>query len=282
MRVLVHLSDLHFGRIRSPLVEPLIDAVRQMHPSVIAVSGDLTQRARRGQFRDARAFLERLPAPRIVVPGNHDVPLYNLFARFRGLAAYRRYLAEDLEPFYSDGEIAVVGINTARSLTFKGGRINRRQAIRAASLLAGHQAAVTKIVVSHHPFDLPETYRRRALVGRAQMAIRRLNECRVDLYLAGHYHIGGAAPTAFQLPLNGYSSVIVQAGTALSDRTRGEPNTFNAIRIDLPRLCLERYDWNHPRAAFTLTEASHFQRGPDGWSRVASPQNPIVPQSATN
>lgn len=268
MRVLIHLSDLHFGSVRRRLVEPLVEAVRRVHPSLIAVSGDLTQRARPAQFREARAFLDRLPAPRIVVPGNHDVPLYNLFARWRGLAEYRRYLENDLDPFYQDGEIAVLGINTARSLAFKGGRINEGQANRARALLAGHAAAVTKIIVSHHPFDLPATYGHRERVGRAQMAVARLSDCRIDLYLAGHYHLGGAAPTVFQVPLNGYSSVIVQAGTALSDRTRGEPNTFNVIRIDLPRLSLERYDWDERNAAFAATEVLHFHRGLGGWSHA--------------
>jgi hypothetical protein len=102
------------------------------------------------------------------------------------------------------------------------------------------------------------------------MAIERLNGCRVDLFLAGHFHIGGAAPTAFHLPIKGYSSVLVQAGTALSNRTRGEPNTFNVIRVDLPRLSLERYDWDPWDARFTLTETVHFRHGPAGWSRLVA------------
>jgi 3',5'-cyclic AMP phosphodiesterase CpdA len=271
MRALVHLSDLHFGSVRAALIEPLIETVRRIQPSLIAISGDLTQRARPQQFRDARSFLDRLAAPRIVVPGNHDVPLYNFLARFRGLAGYRRYLARDLEPFYRDGELAVLGVNTARALAFKGGRINNRQVMRAAALLADQPEAVTKIIVSHHPFDLPETYRRKALVGRAQMAVKRLNDCRVDLYLAGHFHIGGAAPTAFRVPVNGFSSVIVQAGTALSDRTRGEPNAFNVIRIDPPRLSLERFEWAAARAAFIVAETLYFQRGSSGWVHRSAP-----------
>jgi 3',5'-cyclic AMP phosphodiesterase CpdA len=270
MRALVHISDLHFGSIHGELIEPLIATVRRIRPSLIAVSGDLTQRARPIQFRAARAFLDRLAAPRIVVPGNHDVPLYNVFARFRGLSGYRRYLAVDLEPFYRDSEIAVLGINTARAFTFKSGRINGQQVTRAATLLSEQPEGVTKIIVTHHPFDLPETYQRRVLVGRARMAIERLNGCRVDLFLAGHFHIGGAAPTAFHLPIKGYSSVLVQAGTALSNRTRGEPNTFNVIRVDLPRLSLERYDWDPWDARFTLTETVHFRHGPAGWSRLVA------------
>ena len=270
MRVLVHLSDLHFGSIRHHLIEPMLEAVEQVQPTLIAVSGDLTQRARSAQFRAARAFLDRLSARSIVVPGNHDVPLFNLVARFRGLAKYRRYVQPDLEPVYKDGEIVVIGINTARALAWKGGRINRRQADRTVSLLTDHHATLTKIVVTHHPFDLPETYHRRALVGRARMAIAQLNKCGIDLYLAGHYHIGSAAPTAFQVPVNGYSSVIVQAGTALSDRTRGEPNSFNVIRIDSTEMCVERHDWNVVSGAFLQAETSRYQRTANGWSRAAS------------
>ena len=119
MRTVVHLSDLHFGRTDDAVIQPLVSAIREIAPDVIAVSGDLTQRARREQFRAARAFLDRLAAPKIIVPGNHDVPLYDVFRRFlRPLARYRRYITGDLQPFYGDEEIAVLGINTARSLTF--------------------------------------------------------------------------------------------------------------------------------------------------------------------
>jgi 3',5'-cyclic AMP phosphodiesterase CpdA len=268
MRTLVHLSDFHFGTTRDAVVQPLIRRIAEIKPDLIAVSGDLTQRARDEQFRAARAFLDALPAPKIIVPGNHDVPLYNLFARFRRLERYRRYIADDLEPFYCDGEIAVLGINTARSLTFKGGRINKQQVARAKARLCELPDAVTKIIVTHHPFDLPESYRRRVLVGRARMAVKLLNECRIDLFLAGHFHVGGAAPTAFQIPVNGYSSVVVQAGTAMSTRTRSEQNAFNIIRIDLPRLFIERLEWKPERETFAVFATEHFRRSTTGWSRL--------------
>src|SRR5882672_7941733 len=128
MRSIVHLSDIHFGRVDAAVVGPLIETINQIAPDVVAVSGDLTQRARSRQFIEARAFLDELPKPQIVVPGNHDVPLHNVFTRFaRPLAKYRRYINEDLRPFYHDEELAVLGVNTARSLTIKGGRINEEQ-----------------------------------------------------------------------------------------------------------------------------------------------------------
>src|SRR3984893_1388274 len=108
MRTVVHLSDLHFGRVDPRLVPPLVQTIQAIAPDLIAVSGDLTQRARRSQFVQARAFLERLPFPRIIVPGNHDVPLYNIVARFLNpLADYRRYIAHDLEPVFVDEEMIV-------------------------------------------------------------------------------------------------------------------------------------------------------------------------------
>src|SRR5438270_804255 len=125
MRTLVHLSDLHFGRIDPAVVDALAVAVSTLRPHLVAISGDLTQRAREREYRAAREFLDRLPRPQIVVPGNHDVPLHNVVQRFFGpLTLYRRYISNDLEPFFIDDEIAVAGVNTARSLTWKGGRIN--------------------------------------------------------------------------------------------------------------------------------------------------------------
>jgi len=84
VRTIVHLSDLHFGRSDPRLVEPLIKTIRDLNPNLIAVSGDLTQRARSHEFQEARAFLDSFPQPKIVVPGNHDVPLYNIYNRFFG------------------------------------------------------------------------------------------------------------------------------------------------------------------------------------------------------
>src|SRR6266550_2804741 len=148
MRTLVHLSDLHFGSVDEQLIEPLISAVTAINPDLVAVSGDLTQRARSHQFREARAFLDALPKPQIVVPGNHDVPLHNVFTRFvRPLDKYKRYITENLRPFYHDEEIAVLGVNTARSLTFKGGRINEAQLEWMGERLAASNSEAVKVIV---------------------------------------------------------------------------------------------------------------------------------------
>lgn len=269
MRILVHISDLHFGRMNEEILDPLITDITQLQPHLVAVSGDLTQRARSAEFEQAQAFLKALPRPRIVVPGNHDVPMHNVYARFRqALNNYRHYITEDLEPFYADTEIAALGINTARSLAWKGGRINSTQiaCIRARLCLAGLQD-VTRILVTHHPFDLPPAYRERELVGRARLAMSQLASCRVDLLLAGHLHRSESGSTAVRYKAAGYSAIFIQAGT-LSERGRGEPNAFNVVRIDRHRITLERRIWDPQTRAFGPGCTEHFQLTAEGWTRV--------------
>src|SRR4051795_9537982 len=157
MRTVVHLSDLHFGRTDPALIEPLLAALGTIRPTVVVVSGDLTQRAREKEFEQARDFLGRIEEPRVVVPGNHDVPLYRVWERFLSpLGKYRRIIQRELEPSFVDEEIAVLGINTARALTFKSGRINREQMAAIRRRFEPLGQGVTKIVVTHHPFDLPD------------------------------------------------------------------------------------------------------------------------------
>lgn len=269
MRTIVHLSDIHFGRVDEAVVRPLIETVNQLAPDVVAVSGDLTQRARSHQFKAARAFLDALPQPQIVVPGNHDVPLHNVFARFaQPLHKYRRYINNDLRPMYCDDEIAVLGVNTARSFTIKGGRINQEQVDWMRERLRALDPKVVKIVVTHHPFDIPEGHDERNLVGRARMAMERLADCGADVFLAGHLHVSHTTHSARRYKIKGHSALVVQAGTATSDRGRGEANSFNVIRVERPNISVARLEWLPERGAFEPTEIENFRHTPDGWIRV--------------
>lgn len=269
MRSIVHLSDIHFGRVDPLVITPLIEAIARINPDVVAVSGDLTQRARSHQFKEARAFLDVLPKPQIVVPGNHDVPLHNVFARFmQPLRKYCRYITSDLRPFYYDDEIAVLGVNTARSLTIKGGRINEEQVAWMRERLCAVDAKAVKVVVTHHPFDLPEGHGERNLVGRARMAMEHLASCGADLFLAGHLHVSHTTHSATRYKIKGHSALVVQAGTAASTRGRGEANSFNVIRIDRPHISVERFEWQPERSAFALSMTERFRHSADGWARV--------------
>jgi 3',5'-cyclic AMP phosphodiesterase CpdA len=270
MRTLVHLSDLHFGRTDPVVVAAVAAYVRQLQPPLVVVSGDFTQRARPSQFQAARAFLDALPGKKIVVPGNHDVPLWNVWARFLSpLARYRRSISDDLSPRYADDEIVVLGVNTARSLTWKGGRINAEQVAHVRKELCRFNDSVMKIVVTHHPFDLAESYGENQLVGRARMAMKQLAECGVDILLAGHLHDAYTGGTAKRYQISGHSALVVQAGTATSTRLRGSANSFNVLYVAPPKVTVEILSWQSAERSFAVAECKHYERRPGaGFARI--------------
>jgi 3',5'-cyclic AMP phosphodiesterase CpdA len=267
MRTIVHLSDLHFGRLDVRILEPLIERITAINPDLVAISGDLTQRALRSQFESARAFLDRIPFPTLAVPGNHDVPLYNVPARLLDpFGGYRRYIAADLEPSHIDGEMAVVGLNSARALVMGGrGRLNMRQVDEAAARLRSIAAASIKAIVTHHPFDLPVGFHDDHLVGRARVAMARFAEAGADLFLAGHLHVSHVGHSAERYRIAGHSALVVQAGT-LSMRGRGELNTFNVLRFARPDMTIERYSWETGGRAFEQSFEGKFRHTRDGWT----------------
>ena len=269
MRTIIHLSDLHFGRVDQALLGPLRDLIHSIAPNVVVISGDLTQRARSEQFEEARAFLDTLPGPQIIVPGNHDISLYNVFRRFvKPLDRYKRYITDDLDPVYIDDEIAVLGVNTARSLTFKDGRVNDEQVAKIREQFAGLPAQITRVVVTHHPFDLPQGFRDDDLVDRAPMAMAAFAESGVDILMAGHLHASHAGSTAERYQMDEYAALVIQAGTATSTRGRGEANSFNAVVTEDGHIRVERYSWDEAAADFVLAETERFERTDKRWVRA--------------
>jgi 3',5'-cyclic AMP phosphodiesterase CpdA len=214
-------------------------------------------------------FLDTLPKPQIIVPGNHDVPLHNVFARFlQPLKKYRRFITSDLEPFFLDEEVAVLGVNTARSFTVKNGCINTKQIEQVRARFSSLSSQIIKIVVTHHPFDLPDRYLREDLVGRAPRAMQAFVECGADVLLAGHMHLGHVGDTGARYKIAGYSALVVQAGTATSSRGRGKNNSFNVFRIAPTRTEIDRYDWTELQFAFIPVSTTVFARVSDGWIKA--------------
>jgi 3',5'-cyclic AMP phosphodiesterase CpdA len=266
LRTIAHISDLHFGRTDPSVLPFLRQAIWAAHPDVVVVSGDLTQRARATQFAAARRFLQSLPSPQIVVPGNHDVPLYNILSRWlTPLRNFRRYITEDLQPAFVDDEVAVIGVNTERSWSFKEGRINEQQVSNACRCLSATDDKVIRIIVTHHPFILPKLGSRHGIIGRAAMAMRGFSQCKVDMVLSGHLHLSGVATSIARYGAQGRSTLLVQAGTATSSRRRDEPNAFNIVRVNPPVISIEQVAWNESRQAFLLANRHSFSQAKTGW-----------------
>lgn len=264
MRTIAHLSDLHFGTELPEVTEALIADVNSRAPSLVVVSGDLTQRARRKQFLAAKECLQRLPLPQIVVPGNHDVPLFDVVRRFAApLKRYCRWISQDLDPTYADEEMMVVALNTARSFTWKNGRISIEQ-IDALRHRLNQGGLRVKIVVTHHPFLPPPGDPGIDLVGRAAKAIRVLDECNVDLLLAGHLHRGYAGDIRTHYPAARRAMIAIQAGTANSQRKRhGESNAYNLISVERTHVAIEVRAWNGKQ--FDTLQRTAYDRADDGW-----------------
>lgn len=272
MRTLVHLSDLHFNRIDEKLVPGLVERVKQINPQILAISGDFTQHARTSEFERASAFLRALPGRLILVPGNHDMAFLNPWRRAtQRLKLYKQYITHDLQPFYADAEIAILGLSTARVSHLRAGRVREWQLDHLEEVMSIVEPGALRVLVTHHPFDLPESYRAAELIG--SHAIKRV-VASVDVLLAGHMHISHAAPTAIRYKLAGNSAIFVQAGTTLSTRSRGEPNSFQVVRTSSGRIDVQQYSASE--SEFHPVKKTRFVRSSSGWRADALEIDPAA------
>ena len=268
MRTLIHLSDLHFGRIDPVLVDPLRRAINDLNADLVAISGDFTQRARHKQFAAARDFIASLNAKTLVVPGNHDIPLFDFVERLAApLVRYRQYISADLEPEYRDEEMVVVGVNTARSMVFPfgEGRISMEQVDRVIARLSNIPPSVIRVIVTHHPFDLPPGVHERRLVGRNARAMEKLAAANADLFLSGHLHISHVSHVADRYKAGNHTGLIVQAGTVSTRGRGGQAPSFNVLRMHRPEIDISRHSWDDTTASFTASPVGSYRHIADGW-----------------
>ena len=267
MARLVHLSDLHFGAHDDRLVKAVGREVDQLKPDLVVISGDFTQRARTEQFSEACQFLGQLRDHGhevLGVPGNHDVPLYDVLRRFLSpLTRYRRFIDESLCPFFEIPGLAVLGINTARSLTFKDGRINRDQVAFVRETFARTPAQSVRVLVTHHPlFALKVGDEVERAIGRQEMALDAIEESGVDLLLAGHAH-HASSQDASDFVTRAGGVLVIQAGTATSTRVREQEQSFNVIDLNDGDVTVTIHAWTG--SAFRATDAQPYKHREGRW-----------------
>ena len=283
MARLVHLSDLHFGAHDDRLVGAVEDRVDELKPDLIVISGDFTQRARTEQFEQACQFLDRLKGKGhevLGVPGNHDVPLYDVLRRFLSpLTRYRRFIDESLCPFHEVPGAAVLGINTARSLTFKDGRINQKQVEFVRDTFARTRPDTLRILVTHHPLfalpvgDGPELGK---AIGRQELALDAVADAGVDLLLAGHNH-RASSHHANELVTGAGEALVIQAGTATSTRLRDEEQSFNLIEVGPAEAVLTVQAWGGDQ--FVSRDAGRFVQKDKKWEASTGEQLAEAPEA---
>jgi 3',5'-cyclic AMP phosphodiesterase CpdA len=272
MSVLLQISDPHFGTERPIVVAALLRLIDACPPDLVIVSGDITQRARRHQFAAARAFFDTLrPTPMVIVPGNHDIPLFDPFARlFYPYANHQRAFGADLEPSFDSHDLLVLGVNTTRPYRHTDGEISMQQVRRVASRLEGARAAQLRVVVTHQPVAVTRTQDEKNLLRGHARAVQRWARAGADLIVGGHIHL------PYVLPLHDLHAGLprrmwaVQAGTALSHRVRGTiDNSVNVIRYagaaGTRAVVVERWDYVEGSERFEL--AARHELALDGASR---------------
>jgi 3',5'-cyclic AMP phosphodiesterase CpdA len=254
----VQLSDPHFGTERPEVVEAAVALVQSLRPELIVLSGDITQRARRAQFARAAAFVARLEAPALLaVPGNHDIPLFDLLARgFAPYANYSRVFGEDLEPSFESAELLVLCVNTTRWRRHKHGEVSALQVERVARRLEQASHGQLRMVVTHQPVHVTRAADENNLLRGAEQAVRRWSAAGADLVAGGHIHLPYVRPLSERFSNLSRRAWAVQAGTAVSHRTRdGIPNSLNVISTATGAKCsIERWDYDAARSSFGRVE----------------------------
>ncbi len=266
MKVALHISDPHFGTEQPLVAEALVQLSKIQSPDLVIMSGDITQRAQHEEFSAARTFIDRLHAPaHLVIPGNHDIPLFNLAARlFTPYARYSRAFGKELEPVYESDDALVIGVKTTRRYRHVEGEVSKAQVSRVANRLRQASKEQLRIVVTHQPVYVTLAEDEKNLLNGRNEAIYRWAEAGADLILGGHIHrpfVSALHQQMTDLPGRVWA---VQAGTALSTRIRFDAgNSVNLIRYGLahPDLChIERWDYDASMQSFQLNAREKLSR----------------------
>lgn len=263
---LMHVSDLHAGRpFNARLAVQLVEEAHALRPDLLVVSGDFVQRADfQPQWRTIQALLRALPEPLLLVPGNHDVPIFHVFQRlFRPLAIYKRGISPEINPVFARPGLLVVGGNSAHGLTIDGGYVNAAQRKIMAQLFAQQPAGTCKVAVLHHHLISPAGHHSRKPIRNTEQVLDMLEAAGVDLLLCGHLHRSYVGTTLDLRASMQHGTIICQSGTTTSRRGKGAEqgkNSYNVIRISDTHIRIQQHLYLTERGRYELIAEHSFPR----------------------
>jgi 3',5'-cyclic AMP phosphodiesterase CpdA len=264
------VSDPHFGwPCDLDQIDALVDMAPGLEPDAIAVSGDLTQRARHGEYQRALVFIDQLKAvaPTLVVPGNHDVQWWQSPFGVRGqrvkYAKYRQYIDTDLTPVVTAAGVVLAGALSAygfsvgaltwnpNDVTVKG-HLPKPETDRLARIFKEADPADARVAVLHHNVLRGQLSQRMGLA-HWRSAQTRLRNSGADVILCGHDHQEGVGQIDGVVPVS-------TVGTH-SSRSRGKrPSVFNVIRIDPQAVHIQHMRWDRSASKFRASDSHSFAR----------------------
>lgn len=255
------LADLHFGSVPLGLAERLGESLTAAAPDVIVVAGDLTMRSRTREFVAGKAWLSTLAAPLMLLPGNHDLPVWNVFERFANpFARYAKATGAPLMPVFEDARCFILGLNTTASwqphLRWQEGIARRTDVLAARKLLAAAPPGKLRIVATHHPLFKVAHLPRALPARRFAQALDMLAAENVELLMHGHLH----QQYALRCRHGDRQFLTVGAPTALSSRVRGEPNGWWLIEAAPEGFTLTLHTLAEGSATFVTNPPASFAR----------------------
>ena len=280
---LLHVADLHFGGLADVRqIEALEEMLPDLRPDAVVLAGDLSQRARHGEFQRARAFaaLAARTAPVFVLPGNHDVQWwwrpFIPFGKNVLYGKYRRYFGNDLAPTLTVPGAILAGALTSHGVAWGSlttalrdiavkGHLPKREILRVRRVFAAAEPGLARVLVLHHNVLRGEISRRMGLA-RWRQAQRRILESGADVVLCGHDHQEGADQLG--------GRVVVSTTGTLSTRSRGgRPSCFNFVTIEPAAVQVTFFRWEAERGRFRASDTFAFARqGPAGRTDSAAMQ----------
>jgi 3',5'-cyclic AMP phosphodiesterase CpdA len=242
---IVQMSDIHVGsgRFRLDLLDAAIDEANALEPDLVAVAGDLTTEGYRGEFEEARRYLDRLECPNVVViMGNHDARNVG-YRHFEDFFGAREMAVRVKVP---EGEAKVVGIDSTKP-DLDEGEVGREHYAWLDAEFRDWTHGPRVLLIHHHILAVPGTGRDQNNLRDAGDVMAILRELRVDLVLSGHRHV------PYVWSISGVR--VVHSGTVSSLRVRGTmPPSYNVIDLDADsvRISLRRPgEGEEPLASFS-------------------------------